>query len=320
MTYPGWLDVHGHFSPPKTPEEKEKTWHAMREAKFMAPEPFSWEFEEVLKYNDKAGIAMQMLSNIPPELSALKASNDFGISIVQKYPSRFGLLVALPTNNTKACIEEIERTSAFSPPPDGFAVTTTYAGIWLSDASLEPVWKVLNECRAVVHVHPDGYAGPAQGRPSPLIEVAFDTARTAVDMLYNGMFRRYPHIKFIFAHCGGALPVLSGRIALLGAEAWVPNPEKITKEEIKSQLGRLYVDTAASAETGLAPALKMAGMHGCIYGADCGVPCSREATMEENRKSVLKIEREHGIEAGTIGNGGYDLFPSAAKRAKGEKL
>jgi predicted TIM-barrel fold metal-dependent hydrolase len=135
-------------------------------------------------------------------------------------------------------------------------------------------------------------------------------------MLYNGVFRRYPNIKFIFAHSGGAVPVLSGHLGLLGAEAWVPNPENLTKEEIKTQLGRLHVDTAATAETGLAPALKMVGKDRCIYGADCGVLCSTTATMEENRISVLKIEEEHGLERSKIGFNGFALFPGAAEQAR----
>jgi hypothetical protein len=38
----GWIDVHAHFSPPSTAEERNARWHAMREALFLAPEPFRW--------------------------------------------------------------------------------------------------------------------------------------------------------------------------------------------------------------------------------------------------------------------------------------
>ena len=63
-------------------------------------------------------------------------------------------------------------------------------------------------------------------------------------MLYAGVFRRYSKIRFIVAHCGGALPVLSGRLKLLGTESWVPNPNKITQDEIREQLARLYLNTS----------------------------------------------------------------------------
>jgi len=320
MSPTGWIDIHAHFTPPQTSEEALQKYHAMREAMFMVSEPPTWHPDSTLKYLDHAGIAMQMLSNIPPTVDALRASNDYGNLMVKQHPTRFGLLAALPTNNPEACLAEISRTvSSFHPPADGFAVTTVYNDIWLSDRSLDPVWSELNTRRATVHIHPNAYAGAAQGRPSPVIEVAFDTARTVVDMLYKGVFRRYPDIRFVIAHSGGAVPVLSGRLALLGTEPWVPNDEKITREEIETQLSKLYVDTAATAATGLLPAMRMVGVDRCIYGADCGVPCSTEATMEENRMAVLEVEQRELGQKGKIGTNGWALFPDAAKRAEQTK-
>ena len=321
MAPTGWLDIHAHFLPPTSESDaiaRQQVFHALC---FMTPEPYTWSPAPILAYNSRANITMQLLSYVPPSLAALKASNAYGHSLVQSYPSRFGLLAALPTNNPSACLEEIDRTTReFEPPADGFACSTVYNGTMLSDSSLEPLWAELHRRKAVVHVHPNATAGPSQGRPSPLIEVAFDTCRTAVDMLYKGVFRRYPDITFVFAHCGGALPVLSGRLSLLGTESWVPNPESITREEVETQLGRLWVDTAATAKTGLTPAIRMVGIEQCVYGADCGVPCSTEATMEENRMAVLEVERRETGEEGMVGMNGWKLFPAAVKRAEAGQL
>ena len=197
---------------------------------------------------------------------------------------------------------------------DGFAVTCIYNDVSLGDSSLDPVWAELNRQQAVVFVHPDAYAPASMGRPSPLIEVAFETARTVVDMLYAGVFRKYPQVTFILAHSGGALLVLSGRLKLLGTEPWVPNPNRITQEEIQEQLARLYLDTAATAPTGMAPALHMVSSDHLVYGADCGVPCSTEATMEANKKAVLDYEGLSKSQRDAIGRNVLSLFPAAAAR------
>jgi 6-methylsalicylate decarboxylase len=97
---------------------------------------------------------------------------------------------------------------------DGFAVTRVYNNVSLGDSTLDTVRAKLNDLSATVFVHPNAYAPPSQGRPAPLIEVAFETARTVVDMLYAATFRRFPHSKWIISHCGGALPVLFGRLQL----------------------------------------------------------------------------------------------------------
>ena len=312
MAY-GWIDVHGHFTPPTSPEDRERRWHSMRKAQFLVPEPFEWTPEGTLAYMDKAGIAMQMLSNLPKQLDALKESNDYAASLVRNYPTRFGLLAALPTDNPEAALSEIDRATQ-DLHADGFAVTCNYNGVFLGDSSLDPVWSELNRRHAVVFVHPDAYAPASMGRPSPLIEVAFETARTIVDMLYAGTFRKFPHVKFILAHCGGALPVLSGRLKLLGTEPWVPNPNNITQEEIQEQLANLYLDTAATAPTGMAPALHMVPADHLVYGADCGVPCSTESTMEANRKAVLEYEGLLKSQRDAIGRNILSLLPAAAKR------
>ena len=309
----GWIDIHGHFTPPTSPEDRERRWRSMREAQFLVLEPFEWTPEGTLAYMDKAGIAMQMLSNLPKQLDALEESNNYAASLLRKYPTRFGLLAALPTDNPEAALAEIDR-AAQELHADGFAVTCNYNGVFLGDSSLDPVWSELDRRHAVVFVHPDAYAPASMGRPSPLIEVAFETARTVVDMLYAGTFRKFPHIRFILAHCGGALPVLSGRLKLLGTEPWVPNPNNITQEEIQEQLARLYLDTAATAPTGMAPALHMVSADHLVYGADCGVPCSTESTMEANRKAVLEYEGLLKSQRDAIGRNVLSLLPAAAKR------
>ncbi|KAI8947351.1 hypothetical protein F4801DRAFT_561205 [Xylaria longipes] len=311
----GWLDIHGHFSLPLSEKELEKQLASFHAIDFLASELRSWSAEDVLPYLDRANVTMQMLSCIPKTLDVLRKTNDYGAGIVSKYPSRFGLLLALPTDNVVACLDEIKRGDMFDVPNDGYALNTIYNGVMLSSETLEPLLQELDARKAVCHVHPDAFKKGSDGRPSPLIDVAFETARTITDMLYKGVFRRYPNIRWVFAHSGGALPALSGRISLLGTESWVPNPLNLTRKEIEESLASLYVDTAASAKTGMYPAAQMVGIKHIVYGADCGVPCSTEATMTENQKDVMDIERLFVGHAGTVGQNGWNLFPAASARA-----
>ncbi len=201
----GWIDVHAHFALPKTPEQLQAGLKMMRAGCFLAPEPFDWTVEATLDHMDRSGIAMQVLSNIPKTLADLESSNTFGASIVARLPARFGLLAALPTDDPAAALVEMDRPEK-KLQADGFAVTCNYNGVSLGDPRLDSVWAELDRKGSVVFMHPDAYAPPSLGRPSALLEVAFETARTVVDMLYGGVFRSYPGIRFVVAHCGGALP------------------------------------------------------------------------------------------------------------------
>ena len=310
----GWIDVHAHFSTPKTPEQLEAGLQMMHLGCFLAQEPFDWTVEGTLEHMDRNGIAMQLLSNIPKVSDWLSTSNDYGRSIVQRFPSRFGLLAALPTDNPHACLAEIGR-AADSLHADGFAVTCNYNGVSLGDRRLDPVWAELNRRGAVVFMHPDAYALPSMGRPTALLEVAFETARVVVDMLYAGVFRNYPEIRFIIAHCGGALPAMSGRLALLGAEPWVPNPNGISKAEITSQLSGLFLDTAATGTAhSLRPALAMTTCDHLVYGSDCGVPCSSESTLVDNLHALLGFPDLTEEQLQAIGRNVLRLLPHLGNR------
>lgn len=312
----GWMDIHAHFLPPTTEAERIDRWQAMRAAHFLAPAPFEWKVEETLSYMDRQGIAMQFLSNIPSKLSALHASNDYGVEIVKRHPSRFGLLAALPTDDVTAALKEVERMRGKT---DGWAVTSCYNGVFLGDEKLDGLWEVLDEENAVVFTHPNAYAPPPMTQASPLVEVGFDTCRAVVDMLYKGIFRRYKGIRWVIAHCGGTLPALSGRLLALGTQEWVSNPLELGREEMRESLGRLYLDTAATAVPSmLLPALEMTGRSGerIVYGSDSGVPCSCEETLDGNVKSLLAFEGLTSKEKEAIGHRLEKLFPAAAARSQ----
>jgi 6-methylsalicylate decarboxylase len=310
----GWVDVHAHFSTPKTPEELKSTVELSRFGCFLMSEPFEWTPELALDHMDRWGIAMQLLSNIPKTTTLLRESNDFGAELVKRYPSRFGLLAALPTHDPAVALEEIGRAD-IALSADGFAVTSCYNGVYLSDQNLWPVWAELDRRKAAVFIHPDAYAPPSMGRPSALLEVAFDTTRTVVDMLYAGLFRDFPNIRFVIAHCGAALPALSGRLALLGARSWVPNPRGVASDEIKATLAKLFYDTAATASPStLRPVLTVAGKSQIVYGSDCGVPCSNEATLSENLQSLLAFPDLEPQDIDAIGRNAATVFPSIAER------
>ncbi|MFI0409233.1 amidohydrolase family protein [Actinomadura sp. 3N508] len=310
-----YVDVHAHFTPPSTEEERLRVWQAMLGKGIYFPEPHEWSLERTLAYMDASGTAMQMLSNIPSRLAGLRASNDYGASLVAEHPSRFGLLAALPTDDPSAAIDEAVRARE-ELDADGFAVTTKYNGVYLGDDSLTPLWELLDGWGAAVFVHPDARLPPTLDHPAPLYEVAFDTARTVFDMIFRKTFSRHPNITFVIAHCGGAFPALTGRLRLLGNESWVP--QGVTAQDIDEQTSSLYVDTAATAFAhSLLPAMATVGAGHIVYGSDWGAPCTTESSAESNRSSLLQcgalsLEEEGGVRARAL-----DLFPRAAQRLTG---
>lgn len=77
-------------------------------------------------------------------------------------------------------------------------------------------------------------------------EFAFDTCRTITSLLASGFLLRYPNIKFLFAHNGGAFPFIADRIGAYHIDTMIMqnNNGMRLRELFASQ--NIYLDTALS--------------------------------------------------------------------------
>jgi 6-methylsalicylate decarboxylase len=83
---------------------------------------------------------------------------------------------------------------------------------------------------------------------------------------------------------------------------------------MRQHLRRLYLDTAAVAPTALGPGIAMVGSDHLLFGSDCGVPCTTDATMDTNIQSILDSDSLSDEEKQNIGVAALGLYPRAAER------
>ena len=140
--------------------------------------------------------------------------------ICAKYPSRLGFFASLPLPSIEGSLEEIDY-ALDELGAVGFTIMTNIYGIYLGDVSLEPVFRRLNERKAILFMHPTqchvkGYPDidmPLADYPAPMLEFPFDTVRAVTNLLLKGTVTRNPNIKFLVSHCGAALPALLERFS-----------------------------------------------------------------------------------------------------------
>ena len=93
----------------------------------------------------------------------------------------------------------------------------------------------------------------------------FETTRTAIQLVLNGVVDRYPGVRIILSHAGGFLPYASLRFAEL---AWVFNPAAPSPDALLAGFRHFYFDTALSSGAG-PPTLKAFARPGHIlFGTD----------------------------------------------------
>lgn len=241
----------------------------------------SWSPGAAVRFMDKFGIQAQVVSISDPGFAFLpdraareqmaRQVNDYirdalvNVSSASPLYRRFGGFAALPLGNpddagevAAACAEAVRAVTVLGL--DGIGLFSSYKGIYLGDPRLDPLMRTLNSLGAYVFIHPvTPSVRPELSMPTFVLEFPFETTRALTNMLYKGIYLRYPFIRWQAAHAGGAIPFLSYRSGLLALNL---NPRK-------SSYSRLFYDTAlSSAPPAMAAVRKVTEVSHILLGTD----------------------------------------------------
>lgn len=181
------------------------------------------DLEARLRLMERAGVEMQVLSACPQvpyfedgknAARAARFVNDQYAELVQRRPDRFRGFAAVPLPHVEESVGEIGR-ALDEPGMAGIAMNTTVLGHALVEPDFEPIFAELNRRAAVLYLHPAG-----NGACSPLIGTyhltwmvgaPVEDTISVMHLITHGIPARYPNIKIINSHLGGALPMLLRR-------------------------------------------------------------------------------------------------------------
>jgi 6-methylsalicylate decarboxylase len=160
---------------------------------------------------DAALLSVPIPLGVPEPRRAARALNQAGAAAVAEAPARFGLLATLPLPDVDGALEEI--AYAFDTlGADGVLLLSNYAGLHLGDPRLDEVFAELDRRAAVALLHPVARCSPGPALAPSLFEFPFDTTRAVANLVIGGTLERFPSVRLIVAHAGGAVPLLHDRI------------------------------------------------------------------------------------------------------------
>lgn len=189
-----------------------------------------WTPENAMAFMDKWGIAVQMLSVSDPGVKFMpdedaaglaRDCNEFVAGVISDHPDRFGGFAVVPLHDVDAANTEVDYAMD-DLGLDGVGLLSSQDGLYLGDPAFDALHQNLNERGAWVFVHPthiDDNDRPTYQIPDFIAEYPFDTTRTFISLAFNGVFAKYPNIRWHFAHGGGTLPMLRFRLNALAASA-----------------------------------------------------------------------------------------------------
>lgn len=271
----GLVDFHSHFVTEGYIQAAKQFGH---ERPDNMPGWPTWSQEEHLELMDANGIQRALISISSPGVyfgdedaaaDLAREVNNEGLATSRRLPERFGLFASLPLPNVSAAIAEAKRT--LDAGAAGVSVMSNAGGVYLGDSRYERLWEELDRRQAIVFIHPTAPPNAEAvtlGRPLPMIEFVFDEARTFADLVFAGVLLRYPGIRFIISHSGGALPLLTERMELFRGRAMGIGSGD-PSESTRIQLGRAWFDCAGTPFPTALPVLaSVVGNDHLVFGSD----------------------------------------------------
>ena len=220
------------------------------------------ELDARLKLMDRAGVDMQVLSAAPQlpyaadadrAIAAARYVNDEYAALVAAHPDRFRAFAATPMPHIDAAIAEISR-AIDELGMVGLTMNTSVLDRAITDPDFEPIFAELDRRAAILYLHPVG-----NGACSPLVRehritwmvgAPFEDTIAAMQLITSGHLQRYPAVKIICSHLGGALPMITRR-----ADDHIAWEAPDTPEEPSQAVHRLWYDTVSHCHV---PALRCA--------------------------------------------------------------
>ncbi len=230
-----WIDVHDHYYPPRYLAELRRGRSRVRVTEDTDGNPvlhYPGDYNVVVpghrdidhreRVLEEQGVDVQVLSLTTPgthveepnravELARL-VNDDF--ADVARSRSRFSAFATLPLNDPAASADELERAMSELGLP-GAMLFSNVNGVALADARFEPLWQRADALGAVLHIHPTAPVGVEAMTElwlMPLVGFLMDTTLAAAHLVLAGVPRRYPRIRWILGHLGGAIPYLAERL------------------------------------------------------------------------------------------------------------
>jgi 6-methylsalicylate decarboxylase len=247
------IDVHHHIVPPFYLAQNR---HRIAESRGgqISPAWLGWTPEKALADMDKHGVTTAVISLSTPGVwfgdareacDMARRCNDYAAQLAHSHPRRFGRFATIPLPDIDGSLREIEYACDVLGA-EGVGLLTSYGDRWLGDPLFEPVLADLDRRSAVVFVHPTTPTcclNIMPGIAPQIAEVPHDTSRAIINLLFTGALTRHRNIRFIFAHAGGTLPMIAGRITQYA-------PTELLRQAphgVAHELRRLHYDIAGSA-------------------------------------------------------------------------
>ena len=231
--------------------------------------------------------------------------NDGIAEAARAFPDELIGFATVPLQDVPSAVEETKR-AVLELGMRGIEIATSVDGVGLDDPGLDPFWGVAESLRIPILIHPHYVSGASRMGEYHLRNLIGNPAETALAgarLLFGGVLERFPELRTILSHGGGALPHLIGRLD----HGFSVRPECRTSATAPIEhLRKLYFDTIVFDHTTLRHVEEVVGFSQLVLGTDYPFDMSEERPVAFVRDAGFSDEQ-----ASAILNAGERLLAAA---------
>jgi aminocarboxymuconate-semialdehyde decarboxylase len=285
------IDTHTHFVPQQIPaetgrnplwpsvEHRGETAAVMVDGKvFRVIDSRSWDAARRLDDMAADDVSVQVVSPMPELLSHWFPSGDAdalcrhvneGIAaLCAGHPQRFIGIGMVPMQDVQLAARRIEEIVALGLR--GLEIGTHINGMALGDTRLLEIYAAAEQAGLMLMIHPLHPLGLDRmgGRPELAAVVAFppETAFAAVSLMTHGVLERFPKLRILLSHGGGALSWILPR--LQHAYALGPPFQNLFAKDPAEIAKSFYYDTVLYDSSALQYLADKVGANRLVVGSD----------------------------------------------------
>jgi predicted TIM-barrel fold metal-dependent hydrolase len=301
------VDVHHHYMPAQLFDKLAAQASGKRIVTneiSLTLHPSRKDLEAHIRAMDEAGVTYSILTDQVQVMGTdvAKALNDGVAAVEHKHPDRFRSAIHLPIHDSMAAKHELQR-GIDELGLRAVALLACHLDIQLDNPVMFPLYEIIQKHALPIIIHPQSKPTGSETTYS-LDRCVFRPLETTqcIVRVMNAVLPRFPELKFIMPHLGGAASSLLGRMMAFFETEDAPIPPDMrgylkTQNEQKKYgiterfnklFKQLYFDTAGTGAwlPSMAAALNITTYDRIMFGSDYPLECKTAANIIESLEMI----------------------------------
>lgn len=203
---------------------------------------------------------------------------------------RFAWLASVPLIEAQSAAEEAERAAALGAY--GVIVSSNIENVNLGELPLDAFWHKVEAFGLPVLIHPVLVGAAPRAAKFGLAQIAqytFDTTLGIGSVLMSGVLDRFPRLKLVLAHGGGAYPYLAGRFDVMHRRMDRAAQGNVAARPPSAYATQMAYDSIVHAPNTLRFLIDVVGLDNVLLGTDYSFPPADMEPLALLRSAGLSV-------------------------------